>query len=66
MERLKLAIAEKYDELPPDDVQQLLRLADTFGQFRRREGEISEASLDYIRATFLTNENVQDPQSRSA
>ena len=65
MERLKLSITDRHDELTPNDVQQLLRLASIFGQFRRREGEISEASVDDLRATYLTNEIDQNPWTRS-
>ena len=65
MERLKVLITERHDELTAADIQELLRLTDIFGQFRRREAGIPTTSLDDIRVEYLTNENDEEPQSRS-
>ena len=61
IERLKLLITDRHDELSPDDIRQLLRLTDIFEQFRRREAGIPDTRLDDIRARYLTNENDQEP-----
>ena len=65
IERLKLLISDRHNELTPGDIQQLLRLTDIYEQFRRREIGIPDTRLDDIRATYLTNENDQDPRTRS-
>ena len=65
IEHLKLLITNRHNELTPGDIQQLLRLTDIYEQFRRREAGIPDTRLDDTRATYLTNEKDQDPQTRS-
>ena len=65
MERLKVLITDRHNELTPDDMQELLRITDIYEQFRRRKAGMPDTRLDDIRATYLTNENDQGPQTRS-
>ena len=65
IERLKLLITNRHNELTSGDIQQLLRLTDIYEQFRGREAGIPDRRLDDIRAMYLTNENDQGPQTRS-
>ena len=61
IERLKLVIADRNDEITSDDIQHLLRLANIYEDFRRQKTGVPDTRLDDIRARYLGNENDQEP-----